>query len=131
MNERTVPAPTTPEKNQPAVASDKAALPRVDIVEDETGITLWADLPGVPKEGLTVSVEGETLTIEGEVRLSTPEGLEPLYAEVRAPRFARQFTLSRELDAQGIEAKLADGVLQLRIPKVRHAQPRRIAVTVG
>ncbi|WP_217125377.1 Hsp20/alpha crystallin family protein [Hydrogenophilus thiooxidans] len=132
--ERTVPTTArnpqqTPEPRQ----AEKVTVtpPRVDIVEDETGITLWADLPGVSKEALEVKIEGETLTIEGSVSLPTPEGLEPLYAEVRTPRFARQFTLSRELDPEGIEAKLQDGVLQLRIPKRQHAQPRRIAVQVA
>ena len=134
QNERTVPTTTANpnETTSPRTAEKVTAVPpRVDIVEDETGITLWADLPGVSKEALEVKIEGETLTIEGNVTLSTPEGLEPLYAEVRAPRFARQFTLSRELDPEGIEARLQDGVLQLRIPKRTHAQPRRITVQVG
>ena len=61
----------------------------------------------------------------------TPETLEPVYAEVRLPRYRRSFTLSRELDASRIEANLKDGVLTLRIPKQAHAQPRRISVKVG
>ena len=56
----------------------------------------------------------------------TPERLEPLYAEVRVPRYRRSFTLSRELDTSRIEANLKDGVLTLRIPKQAHAQPRRM-----
>ena len=59
----------------------------------------------------------------------TPDGLEAIYAELRAPRYRRSFTLSRELDTARIEANLKDGVLRLRIPKQAHAQPRRIAVT--
>jgi len=61
----------------------------------------------------------------------TPETLEPVYAEVRLPRYRRSFALSRELDASRIEANLKDGVLTLRIPKQAHAQPRRISVKVG
>lgn len=134
MTERNVPTTTkrpTSTATESAKQETQAALPRVDIVEDEGGITLWADLPGVPKEGIEVKVEGETLSIRGEVALPIPEGLEPLYAEVRAPRYARQFTLSRELDASQISAQMRDGVLTVRIPKAQHAQPRRIAVQVG
>lgn len=104
-------------------------LPAVDVFEDETGITLLADMPGVPKDRLELKVEGDALLIEGSVQPFTPEGLEPLYAEVRVPRYRRGFNLSRELDTARIEANLKDGVLKLRIPKQAHAQPRRIAVS--
>jgi HSP20 family protein len=104
-------------------------LPAVDVFEDETGITLLADMPGVPKDKLELKVEGDALLIEGSVQPFTPEGLEPVYAEVRIPRYRRSFSLSRELDTVRIEANLKDGVLKLRIPKQAHAQPRRIAVS--
>lgn len=110
---------------------DRAVLPAVDVFEDASGITLLADMPGVPKEQLELKVEGETLLIEGGVQPLTPEALEAIYAEVRVPRYRRSFTLSRELDKNRIEANLKDGVLSLRIPKQAHAQPRRIAVTSG
>jgi len=109
----------------------RAVVPAVDVFEDAVGITLLADLPGVPKEQLEIKVEGEALLIEGGVQSRTPDGLEPIYAEVRLPRYRRSFTLSRELDTSRIEANLKDGVLALRIPKQAHAQPRRIAVTAG
>jgi HSP20 family molecular chaperone IbpA len=108
--------------------SQRAVLPRVDVFEDESGITLLADLPGVPKDKLELKVEGDTLWVEGSVEPQTPEGLEAVYAEVRVPRFRRSFTLSRELDSSKVEANLKDGVLTLRIPKQAHAQPRRITV---
>jgi HSP20 family molecular chaperone IbpA len=109
----------------------RALLPRADVLEDEAGITLLADLPGVPKDQLELRVDGDTLVIAGVMASFTPEKLEPVYAEVRLPRYRRSFTLSRELDASRIEANLKDGVLTLRIPKQAHAQPRRIAVQVG
>ena len=117
---------TTAEQDQ-----QRAVLPAVDVFEDASGITLLADMPGVPKELLELKVEGEALLIEGGVRPHTPDGLEAIYAEVRVPRYRRSFTLSRELDTTRIEANLKDGVLSLRIPKQAHAQPRRIAVTAG
>jgi HSP20 family protein len=109
----------------------RAVLPAVDVFEDASGITLLADMPGVPKDLLELKVEGESLLIEGGVWPRTPDGLEATYAEVRVPRYRRSFTLSRELDTTRIEANLKDGVLSLRIPKQAHAQPRRIAVTAG
>ena len=108
-----------------------AELPAIDVFEDAAGITLLADMPGVPKEQLELKVEGDSLLIEGGVQPRTPDGLEPIYAELRAPRYRRSFTLSRELDTTRIEANLKDGVLSLRIPKQAHAQPRRIAVMAG
>ena len=117
---------TAPEQER-----QRAVLPAVDVFEDESGITLLADMPGVSKEKLELKVEGDTLLIEGGVQTQTPDGLEALYAEVRIPRYRRSFTLSRELDTTRIEANLKDGVLTLRMPKQAHAQPRRIAVTVA
>ena len=108
-----------------------AVLPAVDVFEDAAGITLLADMPGVSKEQLELKVEGDALLIEGGVQPRTPEGLEAIYAELRAPCYRRRFTLSRELDTTRIEANLKDGVLTLRIPKQAHAQPRRIAVTAA
>lgn len=120
------PAPTSTETD-----TQRALTPRVDVSEDDTGITLLADLPGVAREQLELRVEADTLHIEGQVDAATPSGLEPVHAEVRLPRYRRSFTLSRELDASRIEAQLKDGVLRLRIPKQAHAQPRRIQVNAG
>jgi HSP20 family molecular chaperone IbpA len=109
----------------------RSMLPRVDVLEDGAGITLLADMPGVPKEKLDLKVEGETLLIEGTVSAPAPKEMEAVYVEVRVPRFRRAFTLSRELDPARIEASLKDGVLKLRIPKQEHARPRRIDVAVS
>lgn len=129
--QKTHTTPTTPATARAGSAStqdDRALVPRVDVLEDDSGITLLADLPGVPRDRLELRVESDTLFIEAEVAPLTPEGLEPVYAEVRVPRYRRSFALSRELDAERIEASLRDGVLTLRIPKQEHARPRRIEV---
>jgi HSP20 family protein len=109
----------------------RAVLPAIDVFEDAGGITLLADLPGVPRDQLELKIEGDALLIEGSAQPPTPDGLEAVYAEVRVPRYRRRFTLSRELDTSRIEANLKDGVLNLRIPKQVHAQPRRITVSAG
>ncbi|MFT5534930.1 MAG: HSP20 family protein [Burkholderiaceae bacterium] len=109
----------------------RAVQPSVDVFEDATGITLLADMPGVQRDQLELKIEGDSLLIEGGVRPLTPEGMDAVYAEVRVPRYRRSFTLSRELDTAHIEANLKDGVLSLHIPKLEHAQPRRIIVSAG
>ena len=111
--------------------NDAALMPPVDVIEDSTGITLRADLPGVPKDKLKLQVEAGTLTIEGEVTIPMPESMEATYAEVGVPRFRRVFTLSKELDTGKVSAEFKHGVLSLRIPKAEHAQPRRIDIKVS
>ena len=109
----------------------RTLIPPVDIVEDETGITVWADLPGVPRDRLGIKVTGDTLVIEGASAVPASADMDLLYGEVQSPHYRRSFTLSRELDPGKIEAKLANGVLRLRIPKAEEARPRRIEVSVG
>jgi HSP20 family molecular chaperone IbpA len=111
--------------------AEPALTPPVDVVEDATGITLYADLPGVPKDKLHLQVESDTLTIEAESGLSVPEQLQSSHTEVGVARFRRVFTLSKELDTDKVSAELSQGVLKLRIPKVAQAQPRRIEVRAG
>jgi len=103
----------------------------VDIAEGASGITLFADMPGVSKERLTIQVEGDNLTIEGQAQVDVPENIELLHSEVRSPYFRRSFTLSRDLDPAKIEATLRNGVLQLHIPKSEEARPKRIDVKVA
>jgi len=105
-------------------------LPQVDVIEDAGGITVYADLPGVPKDKLTLNVEADTLTIAGEVSLASADAMQALHVEVSQPRYHRAFTLSRELDSEKIAAEFRDGVLKLHIPKAAHAQPKKIAVSV-
>ena len=113
------------------VRDDAALLPPVDVIEDKEGITLYADMPGVPKDKLGVRVEAGTLTVEGEVSFSTAPGLEVTHAEVQLPRYRRSFTLGPELNSERINAEFRQGVLKLRIPKAEHAKPRKIEVKVA
>ncbi len=105
--------------------------PAVDIFENAEGITLSADLPGVSRDRLSVQVEGNALTIEGQTAIEMPEGMEALYADVNATCFRRTFTLSNELETDNISAEMKDGVLLLKIPKRAELQPRKIEITTG
>jgi HSP20 family protein len=110
-------------------APRQAALrPAVDIFEDNEGITLCADMPGVSKERLNVRVDRDSLVIEGEIEIELPAGMDALHAEVRSTHYQRRFALSDELEADKIDAKLKDGVLTVRIPKRAELRPRRIEV---
>lgn len=110
---------------------EMAMVPPVDVIEDASGITLLADLPGVTKDKLSIQLEPDSLTIEGEVSLEMPGSMESSHAEVRLPRYRRVFSLSRELDTENTSAEFKHGVLTLRIPKAAHVQPRRIEVKAG
>jgi HSP20 family protein len=118
-------------KEKEASYTDAALTPPVDVIEDDTGITLYADLPGVPKEKLQLQIEADTLVIDAESDLAVPEGLQSSHTEVGLGRFHRVFTLSKELDTEKVSAELTQGVLTLHIPKAEHAQPRRIDVKPG
>ncbi|CAL1239089.1 Hsp20/alpha crystallin family protein [Candidatus Methylocalor cossyra] len=107
---------------------ERVWIPPVDIWENDDGVILLADLPGVPKERLTLQVEQNALVIEGEAQFDLPEGIQALYADVRSTHYRRRFTLSGELDSDGAEAHLNNGVLTLRIPKRAKFRPRRIEV---
>lgn len=122
---------TTPETAERQAANEPFVVPPVDVFEDDAGITLLADLPGVSRDRLGVRVDGETLVIEATASTAQPQGMQLVYGETQYPSYRRQFTLSRELDASRIEAGLKDGVLKLSIPKMEEAKPRRIEVQVG
>ncbi|MDI5984554.1 Hsp20/alpha crystallin family protein [Halomonas sp. M4R5S39] len=113
---------TTPEQREPAM------LPPVDIYEEGNALHLLADLPGVKRESLSIEVDNNVLSLEGEIQVDMPEGISATYAEVRAQRFARRFTLSHEIDGDAIEARVDNGVLHLVLPKKDSHRTRRIEI---
>ena len=131
MNDTTRTHDVATTSGRSAPTDERTMIPRVDVFEDDAGITLLADLPGVPKDRLELKIDGDTLLIEGSIATPTPQDLQSVYAEIRVPRYRRAFVLSRELDPGKIDANLRDGVLNLRIPKQEHAKPRRIEVRTG
>lgn len=108
--------------------SEFALAPPADIYEDEDGIILVLDMPGVVKDRLTVKADRNGLVVEGDAAVSLPKGMEAVYAEIRSARYERSFTLSGELDADRIEASMKDGVLTIRIPKRAESKPKRIEI---
>lgn len=115
---------------QASEGESRALLPAVDIFEDESGITLLADMPGVPRDALSVQLEGDVLFLEGRVRNSLPKNYTAVYSDLSGDRYARSFTLSKELDAGGITAGIDQGVVRVHIPKAEALKPRKIEVAL-
>jgi HSP20 family protein len=107
---------------------DVVLRPPVDIFEDAEGITLQLDMPGVSKDRLNIQADRNALIVEGDARVDMAEGMEALWADVRATRYRRSFTLSGELETAKTDASLKDGVLTVRIPKRAEVRPRKIEV---
>jgi HSP20 family molecular chaperone IbpA len=102
--------------------------PRVDIIETDEALEIIADMPGVTKDSVDVTLEQRVLSIHGRGELSLPEDLAPLYLEYQPGDYERAFTLSNAIDPAGIEARVRGGVLHLRLPKTRPAKRQRIEV---
>lgn len=102
--------------------------PLVDIFETEKTITLLADLPGVKADRLNIDLRDNVITIVGDISSVEGKDEEDLVVEYETGRYYRQFTLSEVVDQNKIDAKLADGVLRLTLPKVEKATPRKIAI---
>ena len=105
--------------------------PNVDIVDAEGHIVLIVDLPGVDENSVDVSLEKNVLTIRGDVPADVREGFELVHAEYGVGDFERSFTLSDEVDREGIDAQVKDGVLTLELSKVKAAPDRKITVQAG
>ena len=100
--------------------------PVTDIYEEDKGLYMMVDLPGVDQEGLKLSVEEGILTIEGHVKQS--EGREYLVREFEPTNYYRQFELSEAVDQENINAELKNGVLNIFLPRAKAVQPRTIEV---
>jgi HSP20 family molecular chaperone IbpA len=92
-------------------------LPLSDIYETNDAVVVVADMPGVSADDVDITLERNLLTIHGRAESAVPEGFELAYAEYEVGDFSRSFTLSEQVDRDGIEAKMADGVLTLTLPK--------------
>jgi HSP20 family molecular chaperone IbpA len=100
--------------------------PMVDIYEQETGLTLVADMPGVISKNLKVDIDKGILTLEADVEIELKGG--QLHNEFVASGYYRQFRLPEHLDTNKVDAQLKDGVLTLALPKAEAAKPKRIEV---
>jgi HSP20 family protein len=101
--------------------------PPANISATENEYLVEIDMPGVDKEGLEITVEGNELTIIGRRKSDLPEG-EACYCESPQADYRRVFELGPDVDTSGINAEMKQGVLKLRLPKSEKAKPKRIEV---
>jgi HSP20 family protein len=86
-------------------------------------------MPGVDQSSIDVELVDDVITIRGRVSTGEYESLQPVYTEYNVGNYEARFRLSSTIDGARISAKLANGVLELDLPKVEAAKPRRIEIT--
>ena len=101
--------------------------PEVNIYETKDGYVLEAEMPGVSKEGLEITLQGSEITIVGHRHNEVAAGA-PLFRERTLVDYRRIFELDPAIDTAKIAAKMNQGVLTLTLPKSEQVQPRKIAV---
>jgi|SRR5690348_15405211 len=101
--------------------------PEVNIYETQDGYVLEAEMPGVNKEGLEITLEGTEVTITGRRQVEVPAG-EALFHESQNLNYRRVFELDPAIDTAKVSARMEQGVLTLTLPKSERVKPRRISV---
>lgn len=103
---------------------------RVDVTEGEKAFTLRAEIPGVKKEDINITIDGDEVAISAEVKneKEVKDGERVLRAERYYGKVYRAFALGQDVDEAAAQAKYADGVLQLTLPKKAAAASKRITV---
>ena len=102
--------------------------PATDVYEMDDHFMMIADMPGVDEKSLSINLEGDSLTINGQVPRDSMPGYDLIRQEYETGDFRRTFTLSHQIDREHLEAVLKAGVLRLRLPKVESAKVRKIPV---
>ena len=105
--------------------------PNVDIVERPDEFIVTAAVPGVDEKNIDVRLEEGVLSIDAAQAVEIDAAWTPVYAEYRLGGYHREFTLSESIDAEAIQAKMRDGVLELHLPKSQKHLPRQIQVQSG
>jgi len=117
---------------RPVAFEGRAELPRmkVEVAEKNGAYIVTAELPGVKKEDINVTIDGAQLTLAAEVKREkeATENDRLLHTERSFGKVSRTFTLPQELDEAKVEAKFRDGVLELALPKKAAAQRKQIAI---
>jgi HSP20 family molecular chaperone IbpA len=108
--------------------ASKVFVPAVDIVETDKDIQVFADMPGVDKNSIDITLEQDVLTIMGNAEAFSPQGYDLTYAEYEFGDYQRSFTLTENVDQEKIEAKYNDGVLELKLPKAEPVKPKKITI---
>jgi HSP20 family protein len=109
-----------------------AFIPPVDVYEDEQGLRLKLEVPGIEEKDLDVRIENNVLSIRGERKFEKEEKEENFHRiERRYGSFSRSFTLPNTVDAEKVSADYTNGVLTLQLAKKAEAKPKQIKVNIG
>lgn len=104
-------------------------FPPVNVFENGEAYRIRAEIPGVDKETLDVSVKGDELTLRGERRIEAAEAAASYHRRERSGgQFRRTVTLPRPVDSENIRASYRNGVLEVELPFVPESKPRKIAI---
>jgi HSP20 family protein len=107
-------------------------FPALNISEDSASIYVRAEVPGVPADEVEINIEGDTLTIRGERKTCLADEKYSYHRrELECGRFSRGITLPAKVQVDRIEAKAADGIVTITLPKAEAVKPRQIKVNVG
>lgn len=110
-------------------AALEGRLPKVDVIDRDDEVLVRAELPGVQKENLDVSVTDNTVTIKAETKREEKEEKGDFYRhEITRGTFARTVMLPSAVNSEDVRAKFKDGVLELKLPKIEKAKRRNIAI---
>lgn len=116
------------ERSSENMRSGKVYVPRADIYETQEQLVILADMPGVKQEDVDITLEQNVLTIHGRVDVPLFDQFKLAYSEYGVGDYRRVFALSNEIDRDGIQATVKNGVLKLVLPKSKRAMPRKITV---
>jgi len=105
--------------------------PRTDVFETQEAIVVVADMPGVEEKSLDIVLEKNVLTLRGKAGFEAPKNYGLVYNEYADGDYERSFVLSDGVDRDQIDAVVKNGVLRLRLPKVKQALARKITVKAG
>jgi len=107
-------------------------MPSVEMFEKDNKFVVKAELPGVKAEDIDVSVTDHNLTIKGEKQASRETKKEDYYlSEVSYGSFMRSIPLPENVDADNVEANFEDGTLEVTVPKMALASPKKVAIASG
>jgi HSP20 family protein len=111
-------------------SGDDVGMPRLDVNETDKTFEVKAELPGVKKDDVHVSIDGQRVTIEGECQQANEqrEGEQVVYSERSTRKYQRSFTLPAEVDDASAQARLEDGVLMLSLPKKQGGTARQLTI---
>ena len=106
----------------------EASMPKTNIYDLGGKFEVRAEVPGFSRDDLSIKIQGNYLELSGTRSAKIPEGYSVHRIERKTASFTRSFTLPSEVNAEGVEANLKNGILRLSLPKSAAAQPRQIAI---